>query len=292
MSILAIIIPYYKLTFFRETLQSLASQTDHRFTVYIGDDASLENPAPLLSEFEVNFNFTYKKFEQNLGSTSLTKHWDRCLSMMNQEQWFMILGDDDYLTPNAVAEFYRNQGVADQKNITVLKLSSAIIDESSIVLYEKKPEPYIKSSVDHFFDKFVYEGRSSLSEHFFRRSAYNKYGFKDLPFAWHSDDLALLEFSEYGNIMFLENAKCFVRVSEKSISGNPDMNKKEKWQASKMLFDSICQNLIKFNKGEKEKLFNLIEWYEKEKKIKVEIPNKLVELYQVFGWKGIRKALF
>src|SRR5690606_14948291 len=143
--------------------------------------------------------------------------WDRCLSMMSQEQWFMILGDDDYLAPNVVAEFYRNQGVADQQNITVLKLSSAIIDESSIVLYEKKPEPYIKSSVGHFFDKFVHEGRSSLSEHFFRRSAYAKHGFKDLPFAWHSDDLALLEFSEYGYIMFLENAKCFVRVSEKSI---------------------------------------------------------------------------
>jgi len=289
---LAIIIPYYKVIFFRETLQSLANQTDHRFSVYIGDDASPENPAELLREFEGKFNITYKKFEQNLGSTSLTKHWDRCLAMMNLEEWFMILGDDDYLSSNAVAEFYRYQGAAEQENITVLKLSSAIVDESSTAVYEKKAELYIKSSIEHFFDKFVYEGRSSLSEHIFRKSAYNKHGFKDLPFAWHSDDLALLEFSEYGNIMFLESAKCFVRVSAKSISGNPDKNKKEKWQASKMFFDSICQNLIKFNKDEKKKLFNLIEWYEKEKKISVEIPNKLVELYQVFGWKGIRKAFF
>ena len=41
---LAIVIPYYKLTFFEATLQSLADQTDKRFMVYIGDDASLESP--------------------------------------------------------------------------------------------------------------------------------------------------------------------------------------------------------------------------------------------------------
>jgi hypothetical protein len=39
---LAIIIPYYKLCFFEENLQSLAAQTDKRFKVYIGDDASPE----------------------------------------------------------------------------------------------------------------------------------------------------------------------------------------------------------------------------------------------------------
>ena len=42
---LAIIIPYFKLLFFEETLQSLAIQTDKRFKVYIGDDASPEDPS-------------------------------------------------------------------------------------------------------------------------------------------------------------------------------------------------------------------------------------------------------
>ena len=37
---LAIIIPFYKLTFFEENLHSLAIQTDKRFKVYIGDDSS------------------------------------------------------------------------------------------------------------------------------------------------------------------------------------------------------------------------------------------------------------
>lgn len=40
---LAIVIPYYKITFFEDTLESLAHQTDKRFKVYIGDDASPKN---------------------------------------------------------------------------------------------------------------------------------------------------------------------------------------------------------------------------------------------------------
>ena len=52
---LAIIIPYYKLTFFEATLQSLAYQTDKRFKVYIGDDDSPEDCTVLLQKFEGQF---------------------------------------------------------------------------------------------------------------------------------------------------------------------------------------------------------------------------------------------
>ena len=44
---LAIVIPYYKYTFFEETLLSLQNQTNKKFNVYIGDDASPENPLDL-----------------------------------------------------------------------------------------------------------------------------------------------------------------------------------------------------------------------------------------------------
>jgi len=54
---LAIVIPYYKLTFFEATLQSLADQTDKRFKVYIGDDASPENPSRLLERYQGKFDF-------------------------------------------------------------------------------------------------------------------------------------------------------------------------------------------------------------------------------------------
>lgn len=288
---LAILIPYYKVSFFRETLESLYLQTDQRFRVYIGNDASPENPEQLIEEYKGRFEFTYRKFADNLGGVSLTGQWDRCIAMMRDEEWFMVLGHDDYLGPNAIEEFYKNLAIAEKEKINVIKLNSTIVDEKGTFVSEKKPEPFIKSSIEHFFDKYIYEGRSSLSEHIFKKAAYEQYGFTAMPFAWHSDDLALLEFSEYGNIMFLESAKCYVRVSSESISGNPQQNKKEKWQASNIFFDRICTNFRFFNREQKRKLFDIIDWHEHEKNIKINIPGKLSEFYRVYGWKGIIKAL-
>lgn len=288
---IAIVIPYYKLMFFQECLESLAAQTDQRFHVYIGNDASSEDPHTILNEFEGKFNFTYKKFVENMGGKSLAKQWDRCIAMMDEEEWFMVMGDDDYLSTNAIEEFYKNITFAEKESISVIKLNSAIINDTGDVTSEKKTEPIIKSSIEHFFDKYIYEGRSSLSEHIFKKSAYDQYGFTEMPFAWHSDDLALLEFSDFGNIMFLENAKCFVRVTSESISGNPHENKKEKWQASKIFFDKVCRNLRLFSTEQKRILFDLIEWHEKEKNIKINIPNKMSELYSAYGWKGVIKAI-
>ena len=47
---LAIVIPYYKIAFFEETLKSLANQTNKQFIVYIGDDASKDDPTFLLKK--------------------------------------------------------------------------------------------------------------------------------------------------------------------------------------------------------------------------------------------------
>jgi hypothetical protein len=56
---LAIVILYYKLTFFDATLQSLASQTNQRFMVYIGDDVSPQYPVLLLEKYKGTFDFVY-----------------------------------------------------------------------------------------------------------------------------------------------------------------------------------------------------------------------------------------
>ena len=132
---LAVIIPYFKIAFFRETLESLATQTDQRFNVYIGNDASPENPEDLLKEFEGKFNFVYKKFEENLGCTSLTKQWARCIEMMNDEEWMMILGDDDILGSNVVSEFYVQLSQL-EPSTNIIRFSLQIINQHSIPIKE------------------------------------------------------------------------------------------------------------------------------------------------------------
>ena len=125
---LAIIIPFYKLTFFEATLQSLAHQSDKRFKVYIGDDASPEDCTTLLQKFEGKFYFIYHRFETNLGGTSLTQQWERCIALSNNEEWLMVLGDDDVLDNNVVEEFYK----LIEKNtfdISLIRFNHRVIDE-------------------------------------------------------------------------------------------------------------------------------------------------------------------
>ena len=126
---LAIIIPAYKPRFLQETLDSIAKQNNHEFTVYIGDDASPDSPEKLLEKYQGKFNFTYKKFNDNLGSISLVKQWERCIDMMKDEEWFMILGDDDVLGEKVVEEFYKKKDSVEKLKINVIKYATVVIDD-------------------------------------------------------------------------------------------------------------------------------------------------------------------
>ena len=103
---LAIVIPYFKINFFEETLSSLASQSDKRFKVYISNDESPENPIHLIDKYKSKLDLVYHKFETNLGGMSLVMQWDRSIDLIEDEKWIMILGDDDYLDKDVVKCFY------------------------------------------------------------------------------------------------------------------------------------------------------------------------------------------
>ena len=223
--ILAIVIPYYKIVFFEETLQSLARQTDKRFKVYIGNDASPENPEELLSKYKDQFEFDYIRFENNLGRISLTQQWNRCIELTNNEKWLMILGDDDALGKNVVEDFYKNLNEIENESITVVRFSTVKMDKTGKNISYAYEHPKIEKSVDFLFRKT----RSSLSEYVFLKSKVMVIGFKDFPLAWFSDILAVLEFSDFKRIFTINTAVIKIRISDVSISGKQDnLEKKAK----------------------------------------------------------------
>lgn len=218
---LAIIIPFYKLTFFDETLQSLANQTDMRFKVYIGDDASPENPSKLVEKYKGKFDFEYHRFETNLGGISLTQQWERCIGLSNVEDWIMILGDDDYLGENVIAQFYSNLPVFQYKSNVVRFASRTIVQEEN---YKATicQHPVWETATDGYLRKFKFITRSSLSEYAFSRKAYEKHGFYNYPLAWNSDDRAWLDFSEDKPIYSINQAVVCSRLSTINITGKKD----------------------------------------------------------------------
>lgn len=256
---LSIIIPYYKLTFFEDTLNSLDSQTDKRFKVYIGNDASSEDPWVLLKKYEGQFDFEYKRFEKNLGSISLVKQWERCIDLGNNEPWIMILGDDDVLGVNVVEEFYKNIEVINELKINVIKFSTVVIDENNKEITKVFKNNEITKATNAFYNKLIDQSRSSLSEHIFRKSAYDELGFKEYGLAWHSDDMAWLEFTNFKNLFCINTEKVAIRVSDKSISGTNEYSTKKEQASLKFYSDLVHKHLSQFSFSQRNLILRIYE---------------------------------
>ena len=250
---LAIVIPYYKLTFFEATLESLANQMSMRFKVYIGDDASPEDPMDLLEKHRGKFDFVYHRFEENLGGTSLVQQWERCVALSEDEEWIMILGDDDVLGENVVASWDKNYNFFDGES-NLVRFATKIIMEESNNISAVYTHPIWEKDTEFFYRNFKGQTRSSLSEYVFSRKSYLKYGFKDYPLAWHSDCFAWLDFPDGKMIYTINEAIVFFRISNFNISGLQDNLELKKQLKIQFIKDVLAKKLMLFKKNQQSEL--------------------------------------
>jgi glycosyltransferase involved in cell wall biosynthesis len=277
---LAIVIPYYKVTFFEATLESLSNQTDKRFKVYIGDDASPEDPVFLLEKYQGKFEFVYNRFEENLGGTSLVKHWERCIALSGNEEWIMILGDDDVFGDEVVWEFYRNLPEVEQEGIKVVRFSTQVIDGEGKVISGVFEHPKLEKATDSFFRKFTGNTRSSLSEYVFSRMTYTKFEFRDYPLGWFSDDIAWLDFADCNPILSINTAQLFIRISSSSISGKNDNEALKKKASNCFNYYFYNVHLIHFSKKQRLQLIQKFEYeYFKQKQKQKVLFFKIVKYH-------------
>lgn len=249
---LAIVIPYYKVNFFQECLDSLAAQTNKNFNVYIGNDASPDNPKGLIDSFKTRLNISYKKFDENLGGTSLTGQWNRCIEMVREEKWLMILGDDDMLDSSVVNAFYKHHEVFNKKS-KVVRFASKNISEKTKKTSDIFEHPVWEKAEDSYYRRFKGLTRSSLSEYIYEKKTFLKHGFYPYPLAWHSDDRAWLEFSENNPIYSINEALVLVRNSSINISGRTD-NEDLKNQAAIKFYKYLISNKLP-NYNIKQRIF-------------------------------------
>lgn len=255
---LAIVIPYYKLTFFEATLQSLVNQTNKQFKVYIGNDASPEDPIQLLEKYKEQFNFNYYRFESNLGNISLVKQWERCINLSLEEEWIMILGDDDVLGNNVVEEFYKQYNVFGSKT-NVVRFSTVFINHKNSEISSVYVHPIWEKASQSYFRRFKGLTRSSLSEYVFKRSIYEEKKIYDYPLAWHSDDWAWLEFSNNKPIFTINESVVSIGFSDISLSGMEN-NLKLKNQATLQFYRKILKEKLRF--FSKEQALEIVMEYE------------------------------
>lgn len=234
---LAIIIPYFKKSFFEDTLLSLKNQTDSRFNIYIGDDCSAENPKNLIEFYGSKLNINYFRFSKNLGSQSLVKQWERCIKLSNNEKWILILGDDDVLGLNVVEHFYKLQDNFIESS--VVRFATKKVDSTGKVISEIYKYQTWESSINILFNK----KRSSLSEYIFQKQKIQSVGFQDFPMGWFSDIFAILECSNFSNIYTINKAIVYIRYSSQNISSKSDKTSMRlKFKSAYLFYHKILKN--------------------------------------------------
>ena len=256
---LAIVIPYYKIDFFKETLDSLANQTHKNFKVYIGNDASPNNPSELLSKYKNDFDFEYFVFQENLGGKSLVNQWHRCIDLAKEEEWLMLLCDDDTITANYVEAFHNNKNEISSANVAVVRYASQVIDQNNNSLSNVINHPKIENAVDFLFRKLKGGTRSTLSEYIFKRKIVHEIRFKNLPLAWYSDLLGVLEFSHFGNIYTLNEALLKFRLSGINITSKTDDHVLKNIATFQFYFYLLTDKKNHFNKEQSAILIDKLE---------------------------------
>lgn len=190
LSKVAIVIPAYKSEYLTSTLQSLSNQTNQDFTIYIGDDCSPYDLKSIVNEFSGQLDIVYHRFEDNLGSISLTRQWERCIDL-TIEEWIWLFSDDDIVAENAVQVFYE---VYDPQSL-LYKFNTQVIDASGSLHSSYSKFDHLNlgqitlNSDDFIKNRLACKGyRSFAVEYIFHRSLYEKFKFVDFPLAWGSDD--------------------------------------------------------------------------------------------------------
>lgn len=190
---LAVVIPAYKKIFFRQTLESLAKQSDRRFKVYVGDDDSPEELQPVVDEYSALLDITYVRFGMNLGRKDLVAHWRRCLEMVGNEDFVCLFSDDDIMEENCIGQFYAC--LENNPDYDVYHFNINIIDKAGTVISEPELFPEYISPVKFFEELYMGHIDARMPEFIFRTSILKSKGFVSFPRAYRSDNATVISCS-------------------------------------------------------------------------------------------------
>ena len=194
---LAIIIPAYKARFLQETLDSIAKQNSHEFTVYIGDDASPYPLKTIVDHYKNKFDIIYHRFEQNMGKKDLPGHWERCI-LLSAEELIWLFSDDDLMPFDGVARIIQ----AAQKHSEgkyIFRFPLEVVDEHGKLKYKNPPfKTNLTSGYEFLLDKLSGKISSAACEYVFSRTVWEQTGgFIKFPLAWCTDDATWAKFADF-----------------------------------------------------------------------------------------------
>lgn len=216
---LAIIIPAYKAAFFDKTLDSLSRQTDKNFKVYIGDDDSPHDLEKIVSNYHGRLDITYKRFPTNLGNTDLVRHWNRCLDMLQDEDFFCLFSDDDVMEPACIESFHKT--LRTDRASDVYHFDIDLIDGNGNIIKSCNNYPSVLSANEFLRMLYTYRIDARMPEFIFRTRHFQESGgFINFDLAYRSDNATVISAARDRGIRTIHGAKILWRDSGTNISSN------------------------------------------------------------------------
>lgn len=248
---LAIVIPAYRLRHLGEALDSIANQTDRRFRVYIGDDASCEPIEMLARDFAGRIDIQYKRFETNLGRSNLVSHWRRCVALTETESWIWLFSDDDLMESQCVARFYEMAARHSESSVDLFRFQLDYIDENSRRI-SRRPEHPDFESLNAFLSALLENKYRAwrAQDHIFSRAVYERAGgFVDFPKAIYSDHATWVAFAAEKGVRTIRGPRVLWRSHPQGTSSGMRETHRTQWQLAARLYVEWLSK-FSFERGE------------------------------------------
>ncbi|MGM9733139.1 MAG: glycosyltransferase [Prevotella sp.] len=234
------VLPAYKSDYLQDAIDSILQQTVSDFELIIVDDASPYHLESIVNQYD-DRRIIFHKNKENIGGKNLVENWNKCI-MYAKGDYVILASDDDIYSPFFLQQV--NERIEEYPKVDIIRSRVNRIDSNGTITdIEQMYKPYMP------FSEFVFYWSKGvincIANYVFRRkSLLNEGGFVDMPCAWFSDDITVVNMSING-VATTEDALFYFRSSDKSVSWTFDKETiKKKWEANGMFYNWLYCDII------------------------------------------------
>ena len=234
------VLPAYKSEYLQVAIDSILQQTYIDFELIIVDDASPYHLESIVNQYNDN-RIVFHRNENNIGGKNLVSNWNKCIKYAKGE-YVILASDDDIYSPFFLQQV--DERIKDYPDVDIIRSRVNRIDSDGIITdIEQIYKPFMP------FSEFVFYWSKGIinciANYAFKRTALlDAGGFVDMPCAWYSDDITIVNMSVNG-IATTDDALFYFRTSDKSISWTFNQETiRKKWKANGMFYQWFNDTII------------------------------------------------
>ena len=188
------VLPAYKSDYLQDAIDSILQQTVSDFELIIVDDASPYHLETIVNRYD-DQRVIFHKNKENIGGKNLVENWNKCIKYAKGD-YVILASDDDIYSPLFLQQV--DERVKEYPEVDIIRSRVNRIDsKGTITDIEQVYKPYMP------FSEFVFYWSKGIinciANYVFKRtSLLNTGGFVDMPCAWFSDDITVVNMAING----------------------------------------------------------------------------------------------